>query len=98
MLKVSASYLEYQTSFISKKIFFWAVVNIKTKNLCVLTQFSQRFWCRPIKTGPVLQKLPLSWSFNYANEFLASNCTLQMFTGIYGVPIDFFCNIYVKGL
>ena len=46
--------------------------------------------CRPIKTGPVLQRLPLSWSFNYANEFLASNCTLQMFTGIYGVPIGFF--------
>ena len=43
MLKVSAFYLEKQKSFIPKK-YFLAVVNIKTKKLCLLTQFSQRFW------------------------------------------------------
>ena len=43
-LKVSAFYLEKQKSFISKKNFFWAVVNIKTKKLCLLTQFYGRFW------------------------------------------------------
>ena len=40
MLKVSASYLEKQKSFIPKKNIFLAVVNIKTKKLCLLTQFS----------------------------------------------------------
>ena len=45
-LKVSAFYLEKQKSFISKKMFFCAVVNIKTKKLCLLTQFSGRFWIR----------------------------------------------------
>ena len=44
MLKVSAFYLEKQKSFIPKK--FLAVVNIKTKKLCLLTQFSRRFWQR----------------------------------------------------
>ena len=41
MLKVSASYLEKQKnkSFISKKDIFLAVVNIKTKKLCLLSQF-----------------------------------------------------------
>ena len=37
-LKVSAFYLEKQKSFISKKNSFWAVVNIKTKTLCLPTQ------------------------------------------------------------
>ena len=32
------------------------------------------------------------------SEFWYSGSTLQMFTGIYGVPVDFFCNIYGKGL
>ena len=45
-LKVSAFYLERQKSFIPKKKIFLAVVNIKTKNLCLLTQFSRRFWGR----------------------------------------------------
>ena len=45
-LKVSAFYLEKQKSFIPKKQFFLAVVNIKTKKLCLLTQFSRRFWCQ----------------------------------------------------
>ena len=40
MLKVSAFYLEKQKSFIPKKNIFLAVVNIKTKKLCLLTQFS----------------------------------------------------------
>ena len=40
MLKVSAFYLEKQKSFIPKKIFFQPVVNIKTKKLCLPTQFS----------------------------------------------------------
>ena len=43
-LKVSAFYLEKQKSFIPKKKKFLAVVNIKTKKLCLLTQFSRRFW------------------------------------------------------
>ena len=43
-LKVSAFYLEKQKSFIPKKKIFLAIVNIKTKNLCLLTQFSRRFW------------------------------------------------------
>ena len=40
MLKVSAFYLEKQKSFIPKENIFLAVVNIKTKKLCLLTQFS----------------------------------------------------------
>ena len=32
-----------------EKIFFLAVVNIKTKKLCLLTQFSRRFWIFPVK-------------------------------------------------
>ena len=40
MLKVSAFYLEKQESFIPKKNIFLAVVNVKTKKLCLLTQFS----------------------------------------------------------
>jgi hypothetical protein len=40
MLKVSAFYLEKQKSFIPKKKKNLAVVNIKTKKLCLLTQFS----------------------------------------------------------
>ena len=40
MLKVPASYLEKQKCFFLKKVFFLAVVNIKTKKLCLLTQFS----------------------------------------------------------
>jgi hypothetical protein len=40
MLKVSAFYLEKQKSFIPKKVIFQAVVNIKIKKLCLLTQFS----------------------------------------------------------
>ena len=47
-LKVSVFYLEKQKSFIAKKDIFWAVVNIKTKKLCLLTQFSGRFWAHPI--------------------------------------------------
>ena len=47
-LKVSAFYLERQKSFIPKKKFFLAVVNIKTKNLCLLTQFSRRFWWKHV--------------------------------------------------
>ena len=43
-LKVSAFYLEKQKSFIPKKNIFLAVVNIKTKKLCLLTQFSGWFW------------------------------------------------------
>ena len=42
-LKVSAFYLEKQKSFIPEKNIFLAVVNMKTKNLCLLTQFSRRF-------------------------------------------------------
>ena len=41
MLKVSAFYLEKQNSFIPKKNIFWAVADIKTKKLCLLTQFSR---------------------------------------------------------
>ena len=44
MLKVSAFYLEKQKSFIPKKNIFLAIVNIKTKKLCLLTPFSRRFW------------------------------------------------------
>ena len=44
-LKVSAFYLEKQKSFIPKKNIFLVVVNIKTKKLCLLTQFPGRFWC-----------------------------------------------------
>ena len=40
MLKVSAFYLEKQKSLIPKKVFFQAIFNIKTKKLCLLTQFS----------------------------------------------------------
>ena len=39
MLKVSASYLEKQKSFIPKRIIFLAVVNIKTKR-ALFTDFS----------------------------------------------------------
>jgi hypothetical protein len=39
MLKVSTSYLEKQKSFNPKKNNFLALVNIKTKKLCLLTQF-----------------------------------------------------------
>ena len=39
LLKFSAFYLEKQKSFIPKKNFFQAVVNIKTKKLCLPTQF-----------------------------------------------------------
>ena len=49
MLKVLASYLEKQKSFIPKKSIFWAVVNIKTKKLCLLTQFSRRFWTQQVE-------------------------------------------------
>ena len=42
ILKVSAFYLEKQKSFISKKNIFQVVVNIKTKKLCLPTQFSGR--------------------------------------------------------
>ena len=31
-------------------------------------------------------------------ELYISWPTLQMFTGIYGVPVGFFCNIYGKGM
>ena len=44
MLKVSAFYLEKQKSFIPKKNIFLAIVNMKIKKLCLLTQFSRRFW------------------------------------------------------
>ena len=40
MLKVLAFHFEKQISFIPKKTFFLAVVNIKTKKLSLLTQFS----------------------------------------------------------
>ena len=40
ILKVSAFYLEKQKSFIPKKEFFHAVVNIKIKKLCFPNQFS----------------------------------------------------------
>ena len=40
MLEISAFYLVKQKSFIPKKSMIYAVVNIKTKKLCLLTQFS----------------------------------------------------------
>ena len=46
-LRVSAFYLEKQKSFIPKKNIFLAVVNIKTKKLCLLTQFSGWFCTFP---------------------------------------------------
>ena len=59
-LKVSAFYLEKQKSFIPKKNIFLAVVNIKTKKLCLLTQFSGWFWLNrylhKIWTGVILIK------------------------------------------
>ena len=42
MLKGSAFYLEKQKSFILENNTFQSVVNIKTKNLCLLTQSSVR--------------------------------------------------------
>ena len=41
--KFQLSILKNKKSFIPKNIFL-AVVNIKTKKLCLLTQFSRRFW------------------------------------------------------
>ena len=40
MLKISAFYYVKQKSFIPKKNMIYAFVNIKTKKLCLLTQFS----------------------------------------------------------
>ena len=48
MLKVSASYLKKQKSFNAKKNIFLAVVNIKTKKLCLLTQFSGKVLGQPL--------------------------------------------------
>ena len=39
-MKVSDSYFEKQKSFIREKNIFLAVVNVKTKKLCLLAQFS----------------------------------------------------------
>ena len=44
MLKVSASYLEKQKSFIAKKNIFLAVVNIKTKKQAYCQPLSQSFF------------------------------------------------------
>ena len=53
-------------------------------------------WCaleqQDMKYESTLFKMPLT---PFCESF---QCTLQMFTGIYGVPIGFFCNIYGKGL
>ena len=68
ILKVSAFYLERQKSFIPKKIFFLAVVNFKTKNLCLLTQFSRRFWILPNTICDQLT-LPTAW---YRKGFMIS--------------------------
>ena len=51
-------------------------------------------WCaleqQDMKYESTLFKMPLT---PFCESF---QCTLQMFTGIYGVPIGFFCNIYGK--
>ena len=60
MLKVSAFYLEKQKSFIPKKNIFLAVVNIKTKKLCLLTQFS----------GKVLVYLMQRFHYNQHVQFM----------------------------
>ena len=67
-LKVSAFYLEKQKSFISKKKFFWAVVNIKTKKLCLLTQFSGRFWLTSLNFK-ILWKFPIFAMEKFCKRF-----------------------------
>ena len=53
-------------------------------------------WCaleqQDLKYESTLFKMPLT---PFCESFQR---TLQMFTGIYGVPIGFFCIIYGKGL
>ena len=83
-LKVSASYLEKQKSFIPKKNNFLAVVNFKTKKLCLLTQFSRRF-CK--QQGEHQQLLPScsaqfgsAWAGNKnQNKFHAQPCHFYSF-------------------
>ena len=62
MLKVSASCIVEQKSFIPKKNISWAVVNIKTKKLCLLTQFSGKvLHCTiyvPMNGGPITEAIP----------------------------------------
>ena len=57
MLKVSAFYLEKKN--ITKGNIFSAIVNIKTKKLCLLTQFSVKVLvhCLQTQAGPFLHKL-----------------------------------------
>ena len=56
MLKISAFYLVKQKSFISKKNMIQAVVNIKTKKLCLLTQFSATVLHKGFTNVTILEK------------------------------------------
>ena len=62
-------YLEKQKSFIPKKNIFLAVVNIKTKKLCLLTQFSGRFCGTYLE---ILQGSPIPFSLCKSCPFLQS--------------------------
>ena len=53
---------------------FWGPVQIRQDHP---SPFCQQGWNGHALFVPALLRLPLYWNFNYANEFLASNCTWQ---------------------
>ena len=86
ILKVSAFYLE-KKSFIPRINIFQGVANIKTKKLCLLTQFSVKVLpkIRVVKTGQFSEQyfcgfsvLPLCFWFEQINNFGQKNFTVWM--------------------
>ena len=69
----SFSFLSWKTkSFIPKKNIFLAVVNIKTKKFCLLTQFSGRFWsdvCFVLRKNQFVFKFRFWFRFRVFNKF-----------------------------
>ena len=53
---------------------FWGPVQIRQDHP---SPFCQQGWNGHTLFVPALLRLPLYWNFDYANEFLASNCTWQ---------------------
>ena len=64
-----------------------------------LVQFQFKFFEQEELPAWNCTNLDIFVDFIMVNNYYKSlNFTLQMFTGIYGVPIGFSCNIYGKGL
>ena len=76
MLKVSASYIEKQKSFIPKKNISLAVVNIKTKKLCLLTQFSGKV----LNVAPTIQLLSSPQVYFSPNYAIFDSFQFHLFT------------------